>query len=167
MKIVILLGGHKCFYKNKDEYVIKTSIGNFVDVNEVVKKYPSVKDDKHVKKCEYCGRYFIKIGNRQNRRKYCSDFCSMDAHRLQKWRNQLRRKNFLKHQNQRVLAEYIKNKGLLPTGFNQIDSNKTIGETILWDGLPKKQNGEIDFDKEQKIIKKLKMSLYKNNEINP
>lgn len=167
MKIAVLDGGNKLIYKNKDEYTIKTTIGNFNDVNEVIKKYPEVKNSKNVKKCEYCNKYFIVIGNRQNRRKYCSDLCSKEAHRLQKWRNQLKRKNFYKHQNQRVLAEYKKNKGKLPTGFTQIDTNKTMGETILWESIPKKKNGEYNWEKEHRIIKKLKRDLYKNNIVNP
>lgn len=79
MKIAILNGGCKLYYKNKDEYTIKTTIGNFTDVNEVIKKYPNVKESKYVRKCKWCGRYFITIGNRSNKRKYCSDNCSHKA----------------------------------------------------------------------------------------
>lgn len=166
MKIVILQGGNKLFYKNKDDYTVKTTIGNFTNVNEVIKKYPAVKDDKHIEKCVWCGKYFIKLGRGSANKKTCSDSCSIENRRQRNRNNMNKHKLFVKHQNQRVIDEYKKNKGLLPSGFHQIDSNKTMGETILWDGLPKKQNGVVDFDKEKMIINKLKKNLFKNNIIN-
>ena len=79
MKVVILEGGNKLIYRNKDEYTIKTSSGNFTDVNEAVEKVPVLKESKNIKKCVWCGKYFIKVGKRSNKRKYCSDDCSKKA----------------------------------------------------------------------------------------
>lgn len=166
LKVIILEGGNKLVYRNKDEYTIKTSIGNFTDVNNAIEKVPVIKTSKNVKQCEWCGKYFIKIGNRSNRRKTCSNNCSVELRRWRNRKNLDKHKLFVKHQNQRTIDEYKKNKGLLPTGFNQIDTNKTMGETILWEGIPKK-NGENDWEKEQRIIKKLKRDLYKDNIVNP
>ena len=167
MKMIILDGGNKLIYKNKDKYTIKTSVGNFTDVNEAVKKVPSIIGSKNVKKCVWCGRFFINVGPGSHKRKTCSKNCSIE-HRRQRNRNNLyNHRLFVKHQNQRVIEEYKKNKGRLPTGFNQIDTPQTMGEVILWDGIPKKPNGEYDWEKEHKIIKKLKRDLYKNNIVNP
>jgi len=165
LKIIILEGGNKLVYKNKDEYTIKTAFGNFPDVNEAIKEVPSIKESKNVKKCEWCGRYFLSIGNRYNRRKTCSEECSIEFRRCRNRRNNDKRKLLVKHQNQNVIAEYKRNKGLLPTGFNQIDSNKTMGETILWKGIPMK-NGEYDWEQEARIIRKLKRDIYKRNIVN-
>lgn len=166
MKVIILEGGNKLFYKNRDEYTIKTTIGNFNDVNDAIQEFPVIKESRNVKKCVWCGKYFINVGRGCNTKKTCSNHCSIE-HRRQRNRNNLgKHKLFVKHQNQRVIEEYKKNKGLLPTSFNQIDTNKTMGETILWDGIPKKLNGEYDWEKEQRIIKKLKRDLYKDNIVN-
>ena len=51
MKVIILDGGNKLIYRNKDNYMIKTSKGNFTDVNDVIKKVPSIIGSKNVKKC--------------------------------------------------------------------------------------------------------------------
>ena len=80
MKVIILDGGNKLIYRNKDEYTIKTSFGNFTDVNGAVEKVPVIKESKNIKKCEWCNKYFIKVGNRSNKRKYCSDNCYHKAH---------------------------------------------------------------------------------------
>lgn len=166
MNMIILNGGKKLVYENKDVYIIKTAGGSFTDINEAVKKYPSIKDDKHIKKCEYCGRYFINVGSGSNNRKTCNKNCSLEFKRQRTRNNYHKKKYFTYHQNERILTEYKKNNGKYPIGFNQIDSPNKLGETILWDGLPKKQNGEIDWKKEQKIIKKLKRALYKDNFVN-
>ena len=60
MKVIILDGGNKLIYRNKDEYTIKTSFGNFTCVNEAVEKVPVIKESKNIKKCEWCNKYFIK-----------------------------------------------------------------------------------------------------------
>ncbi len=165
LKIIILNGGNKLIYKNKDEYLIKTSFGNFTDVNEAVEKVPVIKDSKNIRKCVWCGCYFVNVGSGSNNRKTCSENCSIEFKRQRNRNNYHEKKIFTYNQNERILSEYIKNNGKYPSGFNQIDSNKKLGETMLWDGIPKK-NGEYDWEKEARIIKKLKRSLYKNNFIN-
>lgn len=166
MKVIILDSGNKLYYKNKDEYIIKTTIGNFNDINEVIKKYPDVKNSKNIKKCVWCGRYFVNVGSGSNNRKTCSKHCSSEFLKQRNRNNYHKKKIFTYNQNERILSEYTKNNGKFPTGFNQIDNSKKLGETMLWDGIPQK-NGEYDWKKEQKIVKKLKNALYSNNWINP
>lgn len=166
LKVIILEGGNKLYYKNKEEYTIKTTIGNFNDVNEAVKKIPVIKDSKNIKKCEWCGRFFINVGSGSNNRKTCSKHCSSEFLKQRNRDNYHKKKIFNYNQKERILNEYIKNNGKYPTGFNQIDHPKKLGETMLWDKIPK-QNGEFDWKKEARIIKKLKNSLYLNNWINP
>lgn len=165
MKLIILDNGIKIYYKNKDNYTIKTTIGNFNDVNEVIKKYPNVKESKNVKKCVWCGKYFFNVGSGSNNRKTCSKQCSLEYKRQRNRNNYHKKKIFTYNQNERILNEYVKNNGKYPTGFNQIDNPQKLGETMLWDGIPKK-NGEYDWKCEMKIIRKLKNNLYKNNFIN-
>ena len=165
MKVIILENGNKVIYKNKDEYTIKTTIGNFTDVNEVIKKIPNVKNCKNVRKCEWCGRYFINVGSGSNNRKTCSKQCSSEFLKQRNRNNYHKKKIFIYNQNERILSEYTKNNGKYPTGFNQIDNPKKLGETKLWPGIPKR-NGEYDWKKESRIVKKLKRALYKDNFIN-
>ncbi len=165
MKIIILEGGNKLIYKNKDEYVIKTSFGNFTNVNEAIKKVPTIKKSKNIKKCNWCGRYFINVGSGSNNRKTCSKHCSSEYLKNRNRNNYHKKKIFVYNQNERILTEYKKNKGKYPSGFNQIDNPKKLGETMLWEGIPKK-NSEYDWNKEQRIVKKLKRALYKDNFVN-
>lgn len=77
---IILMNEIEVIIKSMDDYLIKSPIGVFKDINDAIDNYPFLKEHKNIRKCELCGDYFIKYGKGQNKRKYCSDRCSKKAH---------------------------------------------------------------------------------------
>ena len=65
---------------DKDKYRISTPIGVFKDLNDAIEVYPHLYEAERVKKCKYCGRYFLRTGVKDVRRIYCSEECYKKSH---------------------------------------------------------------------------------------
>jgi hypothetical protein len=78
MKSISHKGLLHLFY-DKEEYKIKTPIGVFFDINDALEVYPTLRNISRVKECGLCGKIFVDIST-YNKRKYCCDECSHQAH---------------------------------------------------------------------------------------
>ena len=65
---------------NEDKYRIKTPIGVFNDLNDAIQVYPYITEAERVRKCKYCGRYFLRTGVKDVRRIYCTEECYKKSH---------------------------------------------------------------------------------------
>jgi hypothetical protein len=99
--------------------------------------------DLHNTKCQWCGEYFNP--QETTRRKYCSEYCSKESEKEKKRENT--RKHRLKHKRniETFYRERYANVGYLPTGFNQVDNPKQLGNSI-------NEHKCDDNDKEHEII---------------
>ena len=61
---------------SRTEYKIQTPIGILTDINDAVELYPYLTEDKKVRQCPICQKYFVKYGREDNAKKYCSEECS-------------------------------------------------------------------------------------------
>ena len=106
------------------------------------------------KKCHFCGKTFYTKG--QNNRKYCSDRCRKEARNDRNGIYQLTRCAEKKERSFGNIKDKIQS-GKLPLEFNQDDTLYRYTTTAdLSENPIKKNNGEIDFEKELKRIRKEK-----------
>lgn len=105
---IIRINEIRIIYKNFNEYTIKTTLGDFKDINEAIEYYPHLKEDnKNIKKCGYCGRYFIKAGRKDAARKYCSTECSDKYYRIyqNEYNRMWKRDKWLRDSKKRILTD--------------------------------------------------------------
>lgn len=149
------LGNNKsqlCLYKNRN-YIKSVRFHNELTMNIVY--YLAQKVDLNLdweqlyhnlteRHCAYCGKP-ITTPNR----KYCNKECFKKARADRQWQRRLKQIYQDRQRNQTIITEYKKNHILLPTGFNQIDDPKHLGNT----NLSRHINPENDFEKEMRLIK--------------
>ena len=107
-----------------------------------------------VNKCRYCGKPLINDPFTKQKI-YCSHECEKEYKRWQEANKKfrLRKKKPLKEYE--YIEWYKNNIKPLPAGFNQIDTPKGLGNTML----PKHLNPEHDFEKEKALVKNEKKRL--------
>lgn len=142
MKIIYLTEHIKLIYKNFHEYTIKSPLGVFKDINDAIEAYPIITENKHVIKCKYCGKYFLKLEKRDNRRVYCSEECK--RYYKQDYNNQ---QYYQKKKKRDEFKLYSMKENKYNKEFNQDDTYWGIGNTNI--------SGRIgeDFDNEHKKIR--------------
>ena len=139
MKIIYLNDYIKVYYKELNEYTIKTPIGIFKTVDEALKTYPSIKEHKNIKQCK-CGKHFIRIGKENNRRKYCSDECSDKYRKIYKneWNRMYVRDKYLREKNTTLIQdqsyqwdnpEYHQNDNFWGLGSSHLHEKRQEDET--------------------------------------
>ena len=75
---IIRLDKVRVIYNDDSQYTIKTPLGDFNDITEAIQYYPNLSDDKHIKECTMCGKYFIDFTRAVNK-KTCSKECQRKA----------------------------------------------------------------------------------------
>ena len=145
------------------DYEVLTPLGSYNDINKAVEQYPYLNEHKNIRKCAFCGKYFVKVGRENATRKYCSDYCSKEAHKDSKARWKRKQDKLQRIYAERTIDESIKNKEYIDRGneFMQIDTPATMGESNL------KEHRKKDFEYEMKLIKSEINRLIKNRDCNP
>ena len=147
-------------WKDIDSYVIETPLGNFDDINEAVKLFPNLTEDKHIVKCNWCGGYFVRFGNKYNKKKTCSKECARQSNIFKTTKYNYDNYKTKKRISKSNIHDFIQQHGSLPEGFNQDDNLYGLGESNLTENVAKnKKTGEYDWDKELKAVQKEKRRL--------
>ena len=146
---IIKIKDIQIIYKDFHEYTIKTPIGVFKDINDAVKCYPYLKDDgRNIKRCGYCGKYFIKAGRKDAARKYCSKKCS-DAYNTINKREINRmwtRDKYLRDKTYNIVNDYLYHKQ--NPEYTENDTFWGLGSSHLG------EHAQKDHEHEHNIIKK-------------
>ena len=109
--------------------------------------FPNLINEKPVRKCEYCGKYFLHF-KKGNPPKTCSNECRKKYRYDYINNHKKQNKKHKKHNSKNIIRETITNKGYLPDGWNQDDTLYDLGESHL------KEHTFNDSDKEMKAIQK-------------
>jgi hypothetical protein len=137
--------------KSMDDYLIKSPMGIFKDINDAIDNYPFLEEHKQIKKCKLCGKWFIKYGKENNNRKYCSDKCSKKAHSNQS-KDSIYNKTFTENSkyNPNQFPQYLKDSDNREKywEFNQDDTYWGLGSSGL------SEHKTSNFLQEQRYIKR-------------
>ena len=150
---IIRIDDIRIIYKDLTEYTIKTPLGVFKTVDDAIECYPQLKTHKNIKQCNYCGKYFIKVGKKNNGRKYCSEECSETYNRLNKLEiNRMwRRDKYIRDKNTTILED--KQNKSRNWEFNQNDTFWGIGSSHIMEHP--KEDEDIEHKTIQKEMKRL------------
>jgi hypothetical protein len=81
---IIHINDVRIIMNSRTEYKIQTPLGILTDINDAVELYPYLTEDKKVRQCPICKRYFVKYGREDNAKKYCSSECAETYNRINK-----------------------------------------------------------------------------------
>lgn len=138
--------------KTADDYMVKTPIGVFDDINEAIKLFPYLSDHKNIRQCPQCKKWFIKYGKGKNRQKYCSKECSKAYLKVYKniYNSAWNRDKWLRESNKWRISD---NKNNNPE-YHQNDAFWGLGESRVG------AHRSNDEQKEANIIKKELKRIY-------